>query len=152
MKRDPGKDLPTTFPHLDEARRLITIYARDTGSTAGIADAVAAVWRRLMDHFGPLVGPRAAQALLARAVYVSKPSFEALDGVPTREVDGDVIAGLVACLRGAEPEEALRIAASVLSAYVGLLTRFIGEDLGLRLLREAFPESDRGNFDEGSSS
>jgi hypothetical protein len=146
-----GSDSAPSPSNLDEGRRLVATYARDTGSATSIADAVGAVCGRVINHFGPLIGRSAAQALLTRAVFVSKPWFKALDDVPTAEADADVTPGLLACLRSAEPKEALGAAVSVLGTFVWLLTRFIGEELSLRLLREACPPRDASNLDEESS-
>lgn len=128
--------------NLDEARRLVALYVHETDSPPAIADAVAKICGRIIEYFDPLIGARGTQALLVRAVYLSKPWSKALEAVPTREADADVARDLLACLSAAERKEALGAAISVLGAFVELLTRFIGEDLGLRLLRDAFPDGE----------
>lgn len=128
--------------NLDEARRLIALYVSDTGSAAAIAEGMVKICGQILEHFDPLIGARGAQALLVRAVYLSKPWAKALEAVPTGEADADVARDLLTCLRQAPPKEALGAAVSVLGSFVYLLTRFIGEDLGLRLLRDAFPDGE----------
>jgi hypothetical protein len=75
-------------------------------------------------------------------VYLSKPRFRILDAVSTAEPDADVARQLPACLRSAAPAEALEAALNVVGGFVWLLTRFIGDDFGLRLLREACADRD----------
>src|SRR5687767_6437534 len=98
---DPGP------ANLDEARRLIALYVRDADSAAATAEAMAQICSRIVAHFDPLIGARGAQALLVRAVYISKPWSKALEAVPTAEGDADVARDLRVCLRSAEPKEAL---------------------------------------------
>ena len=131
--------------HLDEARRLIGTCARITSANdpGAIADAVEAVGGRVSDHLEPLIGLRAVQALLARAVYMSKPHFDVLKRVSTAEINVPNVARDVALrLRTTPSDNAQEVAIGVLGNFVWLLTRFIGDDLGLRLLREACPDLD----------
>jgi hypothetical protein len=132
--------------HLDEARRLLGVCARNTNTNdpGSIADAVEAVGSRISDHLEPLIGRRAAEALLARAVYLSKPRFDVLNHVSTAEVNtANVTREIALRLRTARLADAPEVAISVFGNFVWLLTRFIGEDLGLRLLREACPDLDK---------
>jgi hypothetical protein len=128
--------------NLDEARRLIALYTADTGNPEAIAEAVGQICARISERLGPLIGVRGIQALLVRAVYLSQPWSNALAAVPTREADADVARDLLACLRAAEAKEALGAAVAVLGSFIWLLMRFIGEDLGLRLLHDAFPDGE----------
>jgi hypothetical protein len=72
---------------------------------------------------------------------MSKPGFDVLNRVSTAEVNIANVARDVALrLRSAKTANAREVAISVFGNFVWLLTRFIGEDLGLRLLREACPD------------
>jgi hypothetical protein len=129
--------------HLKEARRLIDACAKNTNEMGAIADAVNAICSRLTDHLEPLIGRRATQALFARAVHLSKPKFKMLDGISTAEADiANVVQELSLQLRAGEPGEALEAVESILGNFVWLLTYFISEDFGLRLLRESCPDLD----------
>jgi hypothetical protein len=128
--------------HLDEARRLIAACGADTNDAASIADTVEKICRHVIDHLDPLIGRRAAQALFSRAVYLSKRRVEILKDVSTVEPDADVARELPDCLRSAPAEEALQAALDVLGNFVWLLTHFISNGFGLRLLREACPDPD----------
>jgi hypothetical protein len=126
--------------HLSEARRLIAACGGDARNAVSIADATETVCRQAIDHLGPLISVRAAHALLARAVHLSKPGFAALNTVSTAEATADVARDLPVFLRGRPADEAFDVASAVLGHFVWLLTRFTSDDLGLRLLREACPD------------
>jgi hypothetical protein len=131
--------------HLEEARRLITVSAIRTDDSGEIADAVQSICSRIIDHLEPLISLRAAQALLARAVHLSKPKFKMLDEISTAEAHvGDVARALVLRVRSGEPRQTLAAVEQVLGNFIWLLTRFMGDDFTLRLLREACPELDEG--------
>jgi hypothetical protein len=129
--------------HLEEARRLIAVSAIRTDDAGEIADAVQSVCSRIIDHLEPLISLRAAQALLARAVHLSKPKFRMLDEISTAEAQvGDVAQALVVRVRSGEPRQTLAAVEHVLGNFIWLLTRFMGDDFTLRLLREACPDRD----------
>ena len=129
--------------HLEEARRLITVSAIRTDDAGEIADAVQSICSRIIDHLEPLISLRAAQALLARAVHLSKPKFKMLDEISTAEAQvGDIARALVVRLRSGEPRQTLAAAEQVLGNFIWLLTRFMGDDFTLRLSREACPDRD----------
>ena len=137
--RDPSRE--PDRKHLAEARRLITSCTADMHDAGSIADAVESMCGKVTDHLEPLIGGQAARALLARAVYLSRPRFPLLNPVSTAEVDIASVARETALqLRRAEAAQALEVATAVFGYFVWLLTRFIGEDLGPRLLREACPD------------
>jgi hypothetical protein len=138
--------------NLDEARRLIALYTDDTGNPEAVAHAVGQICIRISEHIGPLIGTQGVQAFLVRAVHLAQPWSNALQAVPTGETDTDVARHLLACLRGAEAKEALAAALAVLGSFIWLLIRFIGEDLGLRLLRDTFADVDGSHRDGESSS
>lgn len=137
----PGRRVPDPS-HVQQARRLITACGGSVGDAASVADAVGTACARILDHLGPLIGRRAAAALLARSVYLSKREFQLLHGVATGEAQAEVVRELPLCLRAAQPEEALEAAISVLGMFVSILAEFISENLALRLLREACPDPD----------
>jgi hypothetical protein len=134
--------------HAREARRLIAACG-GTADGAGkqSADAVAAAveqaCRKITHHLEPLITRHAVMALLARSVYLSKPRFEFLAGISTSEVNADVVRELPPCLCSAEVDAAFAAALDVLGNFVWLLTRFVSDDFGLRLLREACPDPDK---------
>jgi hypothetical protein len=98
-----------------------------------------------------LIGTQGVHAFLVRAVRLAQPWSSALQAVPTGEADTDVARHLLACLRGAEAREALAAALAVLGGFIWLLIRFIGEDLGMRLLRDAFADVGSSHRDGESS-
>jgi hypothetical protein len=137
--------------NLDEARRLIALYTDDTGNAEAVAHAVGQICTRISEHIGPLIGTQGVKAFLVRAVYLARPWSNAIQSVPTQQADGDVAGHLLTCLRGAEAREALGAALAVLGSFIWLLVRFIGEDLGMRLLRDAFADVGSSHRDGESS-
>lgn len=135
-RREPGPS------HLKEALRLLTACTGSAVDAAAAADAIGTTCARILDHIGPLVGRRAAEALLARSVYLCKRNFDLLERVETGEAQDKVVRELALCLRAAGPDEAMKIAISVLAMFVSMLAEFISESLALRLLREACPDPD----------
>jgi hypothetical protein len=131
--------------HFDEARRLISACAGDPLDAASIADAAEKVCRGVIAYFAPLITRHATVALLTRAVFLSKARFAVLHAVSTDEAVADVARELPACLRLAEAKDALEAASDVLANFVWLLTRFVNDELGLRLLREACPDLEEDN-------
>jgi hypothetical protein len=126
--------------HFDEARRLVSACDGDLHDAASIADAVERVCRSVPDYLAPLITRHAAVALLTRAVFLAKAQFPILAPVSTSEAGAEVARELPACLRTAEANDALEAASNVLANFVWLLTRFISDEFGLRLLREACPD------------
>jgi hypothetical protein len=126
--------------HRAEARRLVLACGEQGSTAASTADAVTRICGEITDCLEPLITRRATEALLARSVYLSRSKFAILNAVSTGEADADVVRELPPCLRALEADEALEVALEVLAHFVWLLTRFIGDDLGLRLLREACPD------------
>ena len=136
-RREPGPS------QLKEALRLLTACTGSTVDAASVADATGTTCARILDHIGPLVGRRATEALLARSVYLSKQKFPLLERVETGEAQDKVVRELALCLRAARPDEAMKMAISVLAMFVSILADFISESLALRLLREACPDPDK---------
>jgi hypothetical protein len=68
-----------------------------------------------------------------------------LDEISTAEAHvGDVARALVVRVRSGEPRQTLAAVEQILGNFIWLLTRFMGDDFTLRLLREACPELDEG--------
>jgi hypothetical protein len=132
--------------HIAEADRLLLAYTAAPHDAASIADAIEKVCRGLTGYLAPLITRHAALALLTRAVFLSKRRFKILNAVSTREADAEVARELPACLRSAAAKDALEAASDVLANFVWLLTRFVNEELGLRLLREACPNADEDDL------
>jgi len=143
------------MPEVSPAAHALARYMLldETGERLEPAALAAAVERadiRLRARLVDLIGLAGYTTLVARAVRLAQAEVPALTRVT---VDTGVIggAGAEGTLRGvrdfvevarvsdADPRAAEAGVAAILAHIIGLLIIFIGEDLALRLVREAWP-------------
>ena len=142
-------------PHAPTSLALAHSVLRGAASPA--SPALAATFeqrytqmrRRLVD----LLGPMGFAALFSRALYLAQETYPALETIGLELVPG--AADRTGELRGANafaadrtPEETEVALTGILVAFSGLLHLFIGEDLALRLLREAWSTAPTDSGDE----
>jgi len=111
-------------------------------------EVVAAAERachKLGDRLARLLTMAGYQALLARSLYLAKARFQFLDGVGPGAAPDTCLDGLRERARDVEPTQLQEGIGAVLANLIGLLDTFIGEDLALRLVREAWPDAPRPN-------
>lgn len=121
----------------------------DVTAVAAAAERAA---RKLGQPLARLVGVAGCQALLTRALHLAGREWPFLDGVRAAAAPARGLAGLGEALQGADPTQARDALASVLAYLVWLLVTFIGNDLALHTVREAWPGtylSDEGFPDTG---
>jgi hypothetical protein len=139
QRRLPSRELTTTVrSHLDLARWLVaTEMGADERPLAGSVAAERA-FEKVSQRLAQLITPLGAEALLMRAVHLSRSEFPFLGDIP-----GGTTPSLIERLRETavtvEPSQAHEGLVSVLGSLVGLLVAFIGEDLTFRLLRDVWP-------------
>jgi hypothetical protein len=131
-----------TSPPLRRFARRVLVDATGVPSPnpAQLASAFDDLCGRLRRRLLPLFGTAAVTALLVRALHVTAAEFPWLSDLVRRNQD-PCAAELVAAagsLEIAALEEGL---AAVLAHNVGLLNAFIGEDLVLPLVQEAWGTS-----------
>ena len=141
QSRLPSPEVTTpTRPHGALARWLVTteMGAHD-GPLAGAA-AAERVFEKLSHRLAQLITPVGAEALLMRAVHLSRVDFPFLGVVPrTPNTHISLIERLREAAAAVEPSEAHEGFVGVLGTLIGLLVSFIGEDLTFRLLRDVWP-------------
>ena len=99
------------------------------------ADVTQHILSRLHQALGKLIGPAGFDVLLARALVLARRGRPVLTGVTAGP--GGALAGLDDAARdGAALQEG---AAAVVSHFIELLIILIGEDLGMRLVRDVWP-------------
>lgn len=130
------------------ARRVLLDDAGERPEPAALAEAAIRAEGRLRARLVDLVGRSGYTTLVARAVHLAQTETPALESV-TVDAGGT---GAEGSLRGVRAfvesvrasGDDLRAAeaglAAILAHIIGLLIIFIGEDLALRLAREAWPE------------
>ncbi len=134
----------------DFAKRLIAYETLVNKSSATKTPAVFHVCEKLRPHLATLAGNGGFRALLARALALAAAEVPWLRAVQVN-ADGALEGGeeLHAQL---DPNQFFEGRVVLLAQLLGLLVAFIGENLTLRLVREAWPKIPLGNlaFDNGA--
>jgi hypothetical protein len=102
--------------------------------------AAERVFEKLSKRLAQLVTRVGSDALLARAVHLSRVEFPFLDGAQITRSDGSLTLRLGDSGKGAESGQVAEGFEAVLAILIALLVSFIGVDLTLHLLREVWPE------------
>ncbi|HET7228612.1 MAG TPA: hypothetical protein VFJ16_01285 [Longimicrobium sp.] len=132
-------------PALDElVRRLVREEAGGSADPESLAAAVEGACRKLSGELETLVGRGGVAALVGRAVNLSRREFPFL-GAVRLELDGAVaLQGLRESLQGRDPAEAEGASVALLANLLGVLVNLLGEDLGLRPVRNVWPSASLG--------
>jgi hypothetical protein len=135
-----GKVTSAITSHHALAEWLVTA---EMGATEGPPEGPAAasrVFEKLSQRLAQLITPVGSEALLTRAVHLSRAEFAFLDGVQAAPGKASLIARLRETAATVEPDLAQQGFVTVIATLVDLLVSFIGEDLTFRLLRDVWPE------------
>jgi hypothetical protein len=121
---------------------IVSVLTRRAGSGAG-ADAVAAAARSAYDDLAtvltPLISQIGVDALLARALHVTRRTYPS-DQVA--EEQAEPFAPVALWLEQQDPNVVTEAAAAMFATFAALLTTLIGEPLTTRYLRKAWPGPD----------
>ena len=133
------------------ARRVLRHEASGRAEPAALAEAAERADARLRGRLASLIGPTGYTALVARAVYLAQAEVPALERVTVDALATGAEGGLHGVREFARASGDAGAAEAGLSAIlahvIGLLVTFIGEDLALRLIREAWPELQDGQVE-----
>ncbi len=132
----PNPPLPNTL-----ATSIRTLLASDAAdeSTAQRAAAAARVCEELSEHLARVVGRSGIRALFDRSAVLTQAEFPWMAGAVTRSPEPPW-ARLCDCFAQQSPDVALECAVALVTTFVGLLSRFIGDELVVRLLHEVWPD------------
>jgi hypothetical protein len=123
----------------DLARWLLAQEANeDEAPTARVDTALRAV-EKLHVLLAKRIGVAGFHALLARALALAKAEVRWLGAVKVTP-DG-ALDGFEEAAQHKDSDEAMQGRVALLTQLIGLLITFIGRDLTLRLLRDAWPEA-----------
>jgi len=124
------------------ARQVLLHEAGGRPEPAALAEAADRAYARLHGRLAGLMGQTGYTLLVARAVRLAQAEEPVLVGVTVDAwaEDGLRGAGAFALATRDDPGAAADGLAAILARIIGLLVTFIGEDLALRLVREAWPE------------
>ena len=115
------------------------------------AAATAASYEELAGHVARIVGSNAVDAIYGRSVHLTQKDFPWLS--PASPAD-DVHASaqqLRTILEGQEPSTAALAAEALVMHFADLLVALIGEELTLRLFRDAWPDGFRTESRQGGT-
>ena len=136
----------------DFARRLLRHEAERAGRADEPVAAFERVCRALHGRLAPLISSAGYHTLLARALTLAARDSPLLAGVSISSNGDCALSGLPAAFDTRDPGEVADAFAAVLAHFIWLLVIFIGENLGLRKVHEAWPEVplDRVNPSSGA--
>lgn len=113
----------------DAVRRLLAAQPGEGTSAKDVADRAMRAWERLARHMARLVGDTGVETLWKRSVALAIPQVPWLSSGGT----------LREAMEQQAPDDATEGFVAVLSTFLGLLKRLIGEGLVDRLLVECWP-------------
>jgi hypothetical protein len=122
------------------AQWLLTAEGVDPERPLAVPAAAERVFGKLSRRLAQLITLVGSDALLARAVHLSRAEFPFLDGMQTTPSADGLTLRLRESAEGVESSQAAEAFEAVLAILIALLISFVGEDLSLRVLREVWPE------------
>jgi hypothetical protein len=120
-------------------RTLMTSQGAD-GTVEKSLATVETVLQTLGDRIAPLIGREGFHMLLQRALKRASDAHPHLHSVRVQRDAGSCLAGTAELGRDASPKEATAAVEAIIGEVVSLLARFVGADLTIQLVRQAFPE------------
>ena len=140
-----GKDTQRPPPPAPEelARRLLAYEAGQKKSPEELAVAGERAYLRLRERLTVLLGTTGFDALWARAMHLAQRKFRAGDNAATVEsfpTGASRAYGLHAAVSGHDSAAVQHNLVIVFASFITLLFTFIGEELGLRFIRQIWPD------------
>jgi hypothetical protein len=128
-------------PKLQElALRLFEHEARNSGNSDDPVKWIELCCQRLHDRLDRLIGPGGFRALLNRALYLAKKKYVWLEGVGIENYPGCEFKDLREAVKGQKPATVKEACTFILANVIWLLVTFIGEDITIGLIQEAWPD------------
>jgi hypothetical protein len=131
------------FGHL--ARRLLIDRAGEAPGLQALSSASLGMYDDLSRVMAPLIGPLGVEALTSRALHLAQRDYPWLVTTPKREQAEGRCAQVISCLEPRDPAAGIEALAAVFGLVTGLLATFIGEDLTMGLLQNAWPDAFAGS-------
>lgn len=113
-----------------------TLLAGEEQSSQQLAERAVQVCDQLAGHLARLLGDTGVELLLKRSIVIAS---EPISWLPTVATQDGSLAALRIAMEQQDPASITEAYVAVLSAFVGLLERLIGEGLVERLLDEVWP-------------
>ncbi len=118
-------------------RALVDATGTPSPDAAQLAAAFDLLCGRLHQQLQPLFGKTAVDALFARTLHVAAAEFPWIRELIPRGQDS-CVADALATLPPPDPDQLVAGLAAVLAHNIGLLSGFVGEDLILPLVQQAW--------------
>ena len=134
-------DTPQPMPSLSEklARRLLRSEAGDHPNPEELAAVAAGAYTQLRTHLAVFLGQQGFDALWRRAIHLARREFHAWVDAAGEEPSPTLPPGLHGAVRGDDAAEAHARLIAAFASFIASLFTFIGEDLGVRLIYQAWP-------------
>ena len=131
--------------HVPTARQLVLAgwaLDRELGQRGpgAIVPAAQAACAALYVRLTPLVTGSGSQGFLTRSLHLAQDQYPFLDGLRAGASPDTCLEGLDEALRDVGSDDAYQALVLVLAHMIGLLATFIGDDLAMRILGEAWPD------------
>jgi hypothetical protein len=122
------------------ALRLFEHEASKSGNSDEPVKAIESCCQRLHDRLDRLIGAGGFRALLNRALYLAKKKHTWLEGVGIQDYPGCQFKDLREAAKGKKPATVNEACTLMLANVIWLLVTFIGEDITIGLIQEAWPD------------
>lgn len=121
------------------AQALFEREATKSGSPDEPVKAIELCCQRLHDRLDRLIGAGGFRALLNRALYLAKEKYAWLQGVGIEDYPGCEFKDLREAVKGKKSATVNEACTLILANVIWLLVTFIGEDITIGLIQEAWP-------------
>jgi hypothetical protein len=122
------------------ALRLFEHEAKKSGNPDEPVKTIEACCQRLHDRLDRVIGAGGFRALLNRALYLAKKRYAWLEGIEIEDYLGCEFKELREAVKGKKPAIVNEACGLMLANVIWLLVTFIGEDIALGLIQEAWPD------------
>jgi len=115
------------------------------------AAATVASYEELASHVARIIGSNAVDAIYGRSVQLTQKDFPSLSPASPADAIHASAQQLRTILEGQEPSTAALAAEALVMHFADLLVALIGEELTLRLFRDAWPDGFRTESRQGGT-
>jgi hypothetical protein len=126
------------------ARRLLAYEAGVKTSSEELAAAGEHAYLLLRERLALVLGTAGFDALWARAMHLAQPKFRSMDDTAAQKESFPTQAsrayGLHAAVHGRNSDAVQHNLVAAFASFIALLFTFIGEELGLRFIRQIWPD------------
>jgi hypothetical protein len=130
-------------------QRLLERYA-DHSAPAARVEAAERIVQDFAEHLRPLLGSDGFRMLLARALKRAQVEHELLRAVRAEREGEAPLVGLREAARARSAAEVEAALESTVVELLGLIARFLGPDMAVRLVRHCYPEIESDSAGRGS--